>query len=535
MKRALGFGLLVSLVAGLAAQVSPQPDPTAAAVRETVRANTAFAADLYQVLLKNAPDENQFFSPYSISTILGLTAAGARGTTAAEMSKVLRASNLTTIHTGISKLTKDLQLPIANSIWASSEYPLLPSFTALAARYYETSGVYGIDFRSNPAAARAKINQWVEDQTTGRIKDLIPQPGITPNTAIVLANALYFKDAWQRTFDPRLTRDEAFHVSATADVTTSLMRAIGTWQYFEDDTVQVVSLPFKSGGVSMLLVVPRKVDGLAELEKRLTPEVLTRWVTGMERRSGQVFLPRFTLTQDNDLKRALESMGMVAAFSPQAADFRAMATPPAGNNIYISGVYHRAFLDLNEQGAEATAATAVALAGSGAPPTNTFILRADHPFHFVIRAEPSNEILFMGRLAQPTAVPVAAPARGRGTRGERGQRGNRGGQPAVTVVFKDPGSAAKAANELIAATRLDTAFVSPQIHPGLWDLFNQIERAANAVLTENPNNALQTTLANGLTQAISLTGQISNRNNESQVNRTKAAALQEKLREVANK
>jgi hypothetical protein len=344
--------------------------------------------------------------------------------------------------------------------------------------------VYSIDFRSNPAAARTKINQWVEDQTMGRIREVVPPTAITPNTAVVLANGVYFRGTWEKALDARLTRD-------------GLMRAIGTWPYFEDDAVQVVSLPFAERGMSLVAVVPHKVDGLTQVEKGLTPAALTRWLAGMERRSGQVFLPRLALTQENDLKGTLSSMGMAA--------------------VSISGIYHKASLELDEQGTAAVAAAT-------AVPATTFIVRADRPFLFVVRAEPGNEILFMGRLVQPPAPAPAVTESGRG-RG-RGQRG-------VAVLFKDASAAAKAINELIAVTRQDSGFVSPQVHPGLWDLFGQIEQAANAVLNEN--GAAQTTLADGLTRAIALAGQISNRGNESQSNRNKALALQEKLREIANK
>jgi serpin B len=449
MRHAVAAGLvLLSVVAGIVAQAPP--------------ANTAFATELYQTLIKGKAAENQLFSPYAISTSLGLAAAGARGTAAAELNRLLRGA----------KPTRGVPLPMANSLWTSSESPIPPGFLALAARDFETSGVYSIDFRSNPAAARTKINQWVEDQTMGRIREVVPPTAITPNTAMVLANGVYFRGTWEKALDARLTRD-------------GLMRAIGTWPYFEDDAVQVVSLPFAARGMSMVVVSPRKVDGLAEVEKGLTAALLTRWLAGLERRSGQVFLPKFALTGD-------------------AAPF--------------SGVYHKALLELDEQGS--------APVGVEAVPTTTFILRADRPFLFVIRAEPSNEILFMGRMVQPPAPTPAVTESGRGRGRGRGQRG-------VATLFKDPSAAAKAINELIAVTRKDSAFVSPQIHPGLWDLFGQIEQAANTVLNEN--SAAQTTLADGIARAIALAGQISNRGNESQANRDKALALQEKLREIANK
>jgi len=539
-------------------------DP-AAAQREIVKAHTTFAIDLYKILLKNNARQNEFLSPYSISTILGLTTAGARGRTAEEMSKVLHIADINAVNAGASHLTRDLMnsqngsrpylLSIANSLWDSSLYPLLPSFTELAQKYYDTSGVYMVDFRSSPEAAREKVNRWVEEQTMSRIKDLLPPGTITQYTALVLANAIYFKGDWQTPFESQLTRNDNFHVSDALDVPVSMMRVSGTWQYFEDEDVQVVSLPVKTSpdapAPSMLLVVPRENDALRSLEENLTPELLAHWINGLEPRPGQVLMPKFTITRPNDLKDPLKAMGMADAFEPQKADFKAMATPPPGDNLYISGVYHKAFIDVNEQGMEAAAATAVALAGRGGPPRNPFIVRADHPFFFAIRVEPSSEILFMGRLTEPAAVPLVSESvgarRGRGDRGERGTRGERGrgergrgNQTTITVTFSDANAAAREALELVTATLQDTDFVSSQNHPGLFISLGQIERAANGVISEDRENqaayaSATNALANSIGQGIRLSEDIAGRGGQNQASREKLGRLSERLRAITDK
>jgi serpin B len=542
---------------------APRPVDEAAALSSAVQAGTGFAIDLHKILLKDNRG-NQFFSPYSVSTILGLTAAGARATTAAEMMRMLHIPDMKTIHPGIARLTRDLlgngadarpyQLYVANSLWESAAYPLLPSFTALAGQYYDTTGAYAIDFAANPEAARARINEWSEEKTKTRVKDLLPPGSIDRLTALVLANAIYFKGDWQTPFDARLTRTDAFHATPVQDVEVSLMRAGGNWQYFEDEDVQVVSLPFAIGKEaaspnsllpSMLLILPRKLDGLSDLEKELRPELFARWSEGLELRSGQIFLPKFTLAHSIDLKDALKDLGMVEAFDRSKADFRALATSPAGDNIYISGVYHKAFVDVNEAGVEAAAATAVVAAGGGPRPNNPFLFRADHPFLFAIRMEPSNAILFLGRMVdpKPPAPIVADNTRGRGTRGERGQRGVRGRGPQASplvIASKDARAAATAALELVATTKQDSEFVSPQMHTGLWVDLSQIESAANALLSEDSFNqvaldAASSRLGQALTQAFARAADIASRGSERQENRDKSVRLQQKLRDLSSK
>jgi serpin B len=530
---------------------------------DVVQSHTSFAIDLHRILASKNEIANLFFSPYSISTILDLTAAGASGKTLDEMNKVLNISRGATVHAGIAELNRQLlstsggtrpyEFAVANSLWGTSTYPMLPSFTALAEKYYDTAGVYRVDYRANPQAARARINQWVEDQTMSHIKELVPQDAITAYTALVLANAVYFKGDWKQPFDTRLTRDDVFHAPGASDIPMTLMRASGTWRYFEDDDAQVVSLPIASSGTAvdptMLVLLPRQDDGLANIEKNLTAESFAKWFDKLESRSGQVFLPRFSMTVSISLKDPLKDMGMVDAFDKEKADFRNLLAIPSGDNVYISGAYHKAFIDVNEKGLEAAAGTAVAMAGAGPAPTNPFIFRADHPFLFAIRLEPSKEILFLGRMTLPPPPVIAEVTNARGERGRgqggatgergRGERRGRSGQGTTVAAFQDPANAARSALDLVRATRQDSNFVSPEIHTGLWQNLAQVEASANAVLTEDKNNQAAYTsalnsFATSLTQTINRSGEIGGRRGETPINRDKALALQAKLRDIQN-
>ncbi len=429
---AIGVSLIASQTPSrMPATPTAAPSDDTGAVRATVGANTAFAMDLYRVLLKDNAEQNLFLSPFSISTILGLATDGARGATATQMRTLLHISDLDTINAGIASISHQLgdtqdgrrpyQLYTANAIWGSAKYPVVPAFKDLSRKFFDTDGIRLLNFSGDPEGSRATINGWVEDQTKTKIKDLLPSGSITPLTAVVLTNAIYFKGAWWSRFEPRSTTAQPFHVSPEKDVPVAMMRNSGSWQYFEDDDVQAVRLPYKwaIGGspqtVSMLIVLPKKADGLATIEQSLTPAKFNEWIHGLQRRSGSVLLPKFRIAGATlNLTRTLPTMGMVDAFNQRTADFSALVTSPSDANVFITGVFHKAFIDVDEEGTEAAAATAVAMGGSAAP-QDVFIFRADHPFFFAIRYEPTNSILFMGRVTEPSAsAPGATAGRGRG-------------------------------------------------------------------------------------------------------------------------
>ncbi len=368
--------------------------------------NTAFALDLYAKL--KTTDGNLFFSPYSISTALAMTYAGARGDTATQMAKVLHfPAAQDRLHPAFAALESNLKaiqkkgkvrLDVANSLWPQQKYPFLPEYLSLLKRYYGTS-VTPLDYVNAPEAARKTINDWVERKTNRKITDLI-QPGmLTALTRLVLANAVYFKGKWTDPFDPSGTSDQPFHLSTNKDVMCRLMLHEGDYAYNETPDLQALALPYVGDDLSMIILLPRKTDGLSALESELTPAKLTEWVGPLAERKVDVFLPKFKFTRGFSLEKTLAAMGMTDAFSFKA-DFSGM--DGRTNWLFISEVVHKAFVDVNEEGTEAAAATVVVIAENAMPESIPAVFRADHPFLFLIRDRHTGSILFMGRVMDPT-------------------------------------------------------------------------------------------------------------------------------------
>ena len=370
--------------------------------------NTRFALELYDKL--RVADGNLFLSPYSISAALAMTYAGARGETASQMVKAL---DLALPQDELNPAFADLQgqlnalqekggiqLNVANSFWPQAGYPLLGSYVSLVKRYYGVTAT-PLDYRSDKETARGRINAWVEEQTRNRIKDLI-QPGmLDPSTRLVLANAIYFKGNWSTAFKREATKDIPFYRLAGDPIRVPTMVQREQFGYEDHGDLQVLELPYAGKELSMLVLLPKKTDGLPDLEKRLTPDNLGKWTNGLAGREVEVFLPKFRMTSRFDLGRTLSSMGMVDAFVAGKADFSGMNGKPGW--LYIGIVVHKAFVDVNEEGTEAAAATGVGVK-MAALPVRTPVFRADHPFFFLIRHNPTGSILFMGRVLDPTVA-----------------------------------------------------------------------------------------------------------------------------------
>ena len=381
-----------------------------AEVEALVSANTAFALDLYQRLRRG--EGSIFFSPYSISVALAMTYAGARGATAEEMARVLHfdlfgetGGSAPRLHSAFGELIRrvnalgeagNYQLSVANALWGQKGAGFLPGFLDLTRTHYG-AGLREVDFASATEAARKTINAWVEEETQDRIEDLIPPGVLDALTQLVLTNAIYFKGTWASQFSREATREEPFTLPDGDRVTVSMMRRTGEYRYAESEALQVLELPYAGDDLSMVVLLPRKVGGLSDLERRLTPENLHGWLAGLRSRRVQVSLPRFTLASGFRLAEALRALGMADAFTPGRADFSGMN---GRRDLYISAVLHKAFVEVNEEGTEAAAATAVVMVKSAAP-SPPVVFRADHPFLFLIRERPSGSILFLGRLLNP--------------------------------------------------------------------------------------------------------------------------------------
>jgi len=380
-------------------------NPHEAETQAVVKGNTAFALDLYQAL--STVGENVFFSPYGISTALAMTYAGARARTESEMAAVLHFTlPQERLHVGFASLASrlnavqasdDVQLRIANSLWPQKDYPFLEIFLALVQQHYGVSTV-PVDYQDTETA-RQQINTWVQKKTARKIKNLIA-PGILNDlTRLVLTNAVYFKGQWLHQFDPSLTEEMPFWVTPEKTVPVLMMTQKRKYRYAETDILQMLELPYMGADLSFLILLPKKINGLKEIETDLSEDNLNQWISRLWRREVSVFLPRFKLNAQFRLNDTLKSLGMKEAFDADTANFSAMDGKK--NWLYISDVIHQAFIDLNEEGSEAAAATAVVMrVRCPSPPPVSF--RADRPFIFLIREKLTGSILFLGRTIDPT-------------------------------------------------------------------------------------------------------------------------------------
>ena len=378
------------------------PPPEWSADMQTVAdGNNQFALDLYAKLRGEEKGKNVFFSPYSVHTALSMTATGAKGNTRDEMVKVLHlpADEAKALATGdlgrfYAHPRTSYELSVANALWGQKGFPWRPEFLALQKDRFG-AGFNEADFRSNPEAERQRINRWVEEKTRERIKELLQRRHIDANAKMVLANAIYFKGKWKTQFDPKRTRDGPFHLADDGWVTVPLMYADLDARYAERDGIRFLELPYKGGDLSMVVILPKLPDGLPAIEQKLTADTLADWLGGLRQMKLGVSLPRFKHEQAFDLPTPLQALGMVDAFGP-GADFSGMLS---SGSLWIGAVAHKAFVEVNEEGTEAAAATAVVMADSPNPPP--FV--ADHPFLFLIRDARHGTILFLGRVTNPKA------------------------------------------------------------------------------------------------------------------------------------
>jgi len=389
---------------GLAAQRPAQP---AADWARLVAGNTAFGMDLYGQLKEE--QGNLFLSPFSISTALGMCAAGARGKTLDEMVKVLHLP--ADAHSGFGAVIKSLNeesdakkrgfvLSTANALWAQKGYPWKAEYKKFVATDY-SAGLFDLDFISAAEASRGTINAWVEKETNQKIKNLLPQGTVTSDTRLVLTNAIYFKGDWTDPFKKEQTKDLPFTTADGKKTDAPLMHRVGGYLYAENDGFQVLDMPYTGRRVSMTVVLPRKADGLAAVEKDLTAEKFAATLKTLRfEKQVHVHLPRFKVEKSFMLNQPLQALGMKAAF--RGADFSGMHT--GGEQLDISAVVHKAFVDVNEEGTEAAAATGIVVGTTSvAPPPQPKYFKADHPFLFFIRDNKTGSVLFMGRLENPKA------------------------------------------------------------------------------------------------------------------------------------
>jgi serpin B len=367
------------------------------------KGNRQFAFDLYQKL--RTGEGNLFLSPYSISAALAMTEAGARGDTRAEM---LSALHFTLpgerLYPAFGVLQKEInggdakrpyELRTANALWGHKDTQFEPDYLKLLDRHFG-SKMNEVDFVTDREKARAAINAWVAKQTRERIKELLKSADLQVNTRLVLTNAIVFKADWEHKFNKADTRKASFQ-GAGHKASAFFMNDQGLYRHMADDSFQALELPFAGKDLALVVFLPNQEDGLLEFEKSLSADRLSGWLAKLEAKQVDVKLPRFRATGAFHLKPPLSALGIVRAFDRQRADF----TGIADSKLFIDNVVHQAFIEVNENGAEAAAATAVVVGDTGGPPRPKANFHADHTFFFVVRDKRSDSILFMGRLMEP--------------------------------------------------------------------------------------------------------------------------------------
>ncbi len=387
---------------------SPEVDETD--LTTLVSGNSAFAFNLYQVLRDE--DGNSFYSPYSISLALVMTYAGARGETAQQMADTLHFTPPQDhLHPAFNSLDLELRqrgkgaegkdeggfrLNIANAIWGQKDYHFLAAFLDVLAENYG-AGLRVLDFTKEPEESRVIINDWVSEETEGRIKDLLPSGSISALTRLVLTNAIYFNAAWQYPFEENATRDGLFHLLEGGEVSVPMMRQKKSLGYAESEGYQAVELPYDGRELSMVILLPQ-AGNFETFEKSLDAQQVDNIIKGLESTQVILTVPRFEFESSFRLGETLAAMGMPDAFSGNA-DFSGMT---GNRDLFISDVVHKAFVSVDEAGTEAAAATAVIMP-TAAPPGATVEVTIDRPFIFLIRDIKTGAISFVGRVVNPSA------------------------------------------------------------------------------------------------------------------------------------
>ena len=381
--------------------VKDSPSEQPELISKLVTANTAFAVDLYLELCKSEPS-NIFFSPVSISLALAMAYLGAREKTATEMKKTLKLTALSDedVHEAYQVLHGDSSyiLRTANRIFASKSYTFLQDFLDATKKFYNAEAQV-LDFAGDAEGSRKTINSWVEDQTASKIQNLLPEGSLDATTGLVLVNAIYFKGDWLEKFKALFTKSRKFIAAPAYYVDVQMMNQEEEMPFGMNEELdcKIVELPYEEKELSMFIILPNefKVNGLGELEKKITPDVLQKLTSEMDIRYVNLSLPKFKLEHQFSLKDKLVARGMKDFFTAGKADLSKM---DGTKQLYASDVIHKAFIKVNEEGSEAAAATAVLISSCC---IQGEVFNANHPFLFFIRDNRSKGILFMGRLANP--------------------------------------------------------------------------------------------------------------------------------------
>ncbi|CAK6983044.1 antithrombin-III [Scomber scombrus] len=392
----------------------PIPESTNPRVWELSKANGRFALSLYrQLALSKTPEENIFMSPISVSTAFAMTKLGACEQTLQQIMEVfefdtIKGKTSDQVHFFFAKLNCRLyrkkdettELISANRLFGEKSLMFNETYQNISETVYGAK-LLPLNFKEKPEQARVTINNWISNKTENRIQDTLP-PGVLDSTAIlVLVNTIYFKGQWKNKFDKDNNFADDFHVSETRSCSVNMMyqEAKFRYRYFPDDQVQLLEMPYRGDDITMVMVLPSRDSTLAQVEESLDLRKLSGWLDQMKETSVSVHVPRFRVEDSFSLKEKLQKMGLTDLFNPETASLPGMMED-GSDGLFISDAFHKAFLEVNEEGSEAAAATVVVAIGRSFP-TNREVFRANRPFLLLIREVSINTLLFIGRVADP--------------------------------------------------------------------------------------------------------------------------------------
>lgn len=380
-------------------------EATSEGIQKVVEANNKFAFDLYSELNKGSG--NIFYSPYSISAALAMTYEGARGETAKEIKSVFNfpeneilRPNFASVYNNLNEDNGEYELKTGNALWLQKDYPFIKEFVETVEDYYGGKAAE-LDFVKDSEGSREIINSFIEEQTNDKIKDLIPPGTLSDLTRMVLTNAIYFKGTWEWEFDKTETEERNFKITPENVIKTPMMfmePEKTDFNYADTGDLQILELPYKGEKISMLILLPTE-----DLESvTLNSEKLNGYKSKMKETSlDAIYIPKFEFDTKYFMGGTLRSLGMPTAFSSDA-DFSGMTLK---EKLFISEVIHQAYVKVDEEGTEAAAATAVIMDTAAVGPTERRIFNADHPFVFIIQEKETGNILFLGKVADPRAIP----------------------------------------------------------------------------------------------------------------------------------
>ncbi len=372
-------------------------------ISEVVFANNSFAIDFYKEIITKEK-ENVFISPYGIFSALAMVYEGAAGTTKKEMKDVLYfpeddvlKHNFAAVYNQINKKNKKYELRTGNALWAQQNYPFLEEYFSTVERYYGGKAV-NLDFVNEPEESRQTINSFIKKQTKNKIKEILPQRSIHPLTRLILTNAIYFKGDWEFQFDKKDTKEMPFYVSQGNIVNTPIMfmKPEKNLNYLETQDLQILELPYKDKEISMLILLPKEDVILNKIEQELTYSQLRQWISKLQSiKVMEVYLPKFEFDFNKELKDNFRNMGVMSVF--ENADFSRMSYK---NDLSINSILHKSFISVDEKGTTAISVTLVHTIGSS---FSNVVFNANRPFIFMIKENQTNNILFLGRVVNPSS------------------------------------------------------------------------------------------------------------------------------------